>query len=85
MIPNQYFLNHDFYDADGNRLEKPNAEIIQKLYEITGIRERRYVADGQTTTDIAHLAAEQAQMDRPRPTLPTWLPNRPWKTWIRKA
>ena len=69
IIPNQYFLNHTFYDASGARLEKPNAEIIQKLYDITGIRERRYAADGQTTTDIAHLAAEQALKDLDRESL----------------
>ena len=59
-IPNEYFLKHHFYDEDGQKLERPNAEIIKKLNEITGIRERRYVADGLTTSYIAHKAAEQA-------------------------
>ncbi len=58
-IPNNHFLAHDFYGTDGNKLARPNSEIIEKLYEITGIRERRYVTDRLTTADIAYLAAEQ--------------------------
>ena len=60
VVPNTHFLNSEFYGADGVRLEKPNAEIIQKLYNITGIRERRHVSDDLTTTDIAYEAALQA-------------------------
>jgi 3-oxoacyl-[acyl-carrier-protein] synthase-3 len=59
-IPNQHFMNNEFYDAGGKRIEKPNTEIIEKLHEITGIRERRYVTDGMTTSDIAFNAAERA-------------------------
>jgi 3-oxoacyl-[acyl-carrier-protein] synthase III len=59
-IPNDFFLNHDFYGADGNKLERPNSEIVNKLLEITGIRERRYAGDDQNTSDIASIAAEKA-------------------------
>ncbi|WP_373499884.1 3-oxoacyl-ACP synthase III family protein [Desulfococcus sp.] len=59
-IPNTHFRNREFYGADGVRLEKPNADIILKLQEITGIRERRYAADDQNTSDIAFFAAEKA-------------------------
>jgi 3-oxoacyl-[acyl-carrier-protein] synthase III len=59
-ITNDYFLNHDFYGADGNKLERANSEIVNKLLEITGIKERRYVFDNQTTSDIAGIAAERA-------------------------
>ncbi len=59
-ISNDYFLKHDFYGDDGNKLERTNTEIIKKLLEITGIKERRYVTDDQTTSDIASLAAEKA-------------------------
>jgi 3-oxoacyl-[acyl-carrier-protein] synthase-3 len=59
-IPNKQFLNNEFFDADGNKFERSNEEIVKKLNEITGIRERRYVSDGLATSDIAHLAAEQA-------------------------
>ncbi len=68
-ISNRYFLQHHFYGADGNKLERPNSEIIEKLYEITGIRERRYVTNGFTTSDIAHMAAEQALSGLDRETL----------------
>lgn len=66
VIANECFLDREFYAADGARLQKPNAEIIQQLYNITGIRERRYVNDNLTTTDIAYEAAVAALegMDR---------------------
>jgi 3-oxoacyl-[acyl-carrier-protein] synthase-3 len=59
-IPNNHFLGNAFYGSDGKKLERTNPEIIQKLYDITGIRERRYVTDGLTTSDIAYRAAEEA-------------------------
>jgi 3-oxoacyl-[acyl-carrier-protein] synthase-3 len=42
------------------RQEKPNPEIVEKLFNITGIRERRYAEDDTTTTDIAYQAAANA-------------------------
>ena len=60
VIPNDYFRNHEFYDAEGLKLERPNPEIIKKLHEITGIKERRYIGDDLTTSDIAYFAAEKA-------------------------
>jgi 3-oxoacyl-[acyl-carrier-protein] synthase-3 len=60
IIPNTHFMDRVFYGADGVRMEKPTAEIIERLYQITGIRERRYASDDQTTTDIAYAAAVQA-------------------------
>jgi 3-oxoacyl-[acyl-carrier-protein] synthase-3 len=59
-IPNTHFLGNEFYGNDGNKLERSNPDIIQKLNEITGIRERRYVSDDLVTSDIACLAAEEA-------------------------
>jgi 3-oxoacyl-[acyl-carrier-protein] synthase-3 len=59
-IPNSHFLANEFYGADGIKLERPNPEIIAKLNEITGIKERRYVIDELTTSDIATIAAERA-------------------------
>lgn len=63
IIPNSHFLNAAFYDADGRRLAKSNPEIIETLYNITGIRERRYAGSALTTTDIAYEAAVQALED----------------------
>ncbi len=59
-IPNKHFLAHDFYGADGIKIEKSNDEIIAKLQEITCINERRYVTDEINTSDMAFLAAKQA-------------------------
>lgn len=59
-IKNEAFLKNEFFDKTGNRLEKTNEEIIQKFQEITEIKERRYVTDDLVTSDIAHLAAEEA-------------------------
>ncbi len=59
-ILNRNFLTHDFYGADGIKIEKSNDEIIAKLQEITFIDERRYVTDELNTSDIAFLAAKQA-------------------------
>jgi 3-oxoacyl-[acyl-carrier-protein] synthase-3 len=59
-IPNSHFLDREFFSSDGLRMEKSNAEIVEKLYNITGIQERRYVSDDLTTTDIAYEAAVDA-------------------------
>jgi 3-oxoacyl-[acyl-carrier-protein] synthase-3 len=40
--------------------KSPLPRSFQRLYEITGIRERRYVSSALTTTDIAYEAAVQA-------------------------
>ncbi len=66
MVPNRQFLENEFYQADGTKNSKANADIIDKLQEITCIRERRYVEDDLTTSDMAYLAAENALdgMDR---------------------
>ena len=69
VIPNTYFLENEFYDADGIKIDRPNPEIIAKLNEITDIKERRYVTDELTTSDIASIAAEKALKDEDRENL----------------
>jgi 3-oxoacyl-[acyl-carrier-protein] synthase III len=59
-IANEYFLDHEFYGANGGKNEKANADIIRKFKEITCINERRYVTDDLNTSDIAFIAADQA-------------------------
>jgi 3-oxoacyl-[acyl-carrier-protein] synthase-3 len=59
-VPNEQFLGNEFYSADGMRIAKSNLDIVNKLQEITCIRERRYVGDDLNTSDIAFLAAEKA-------------------------
>lgn len=59
-IPNEDFLQHAFYDQQGQQLEKMNEVIIQQFEHITGIRERRYVTDDLMASDIAYFAAKEA-------------------------
>jgi 3-oxoacyl-[acyl-carrier-protein] synthase-3 len=59
-IPNSEFINSEFYDEKGKKFDKTNEEIVNKLEEITGIVERRYVSDDLVASDIAHLAAQNA-------------------------
>ena len=68
-VANAYFLDHDFYGADGKKLARPNAEIIAKFQEITGIQERRYVSADLNTSDIAFQSAERALEGTDRETL----------------
>lgn len=57
---NSKFLDRNFFDNEGNRIETKNEEIIEKFQKITGIRERRYAKDEFNTSDIAYLAAKEA-------------------------
>lgn len=59
-VPNEYFLDHVFYDGEGRRMDGPNERIIRKFKDITGISERRYVTDDLVASDIASLAARDA-------------------------
>jgi len=60
LVGNHAFLNHSFYDTNGQLLPKTNEQIIDQLVQITGIKERRYVEDHLVASDIATLAAAQA-------------------------
>jgi 3-oxoacyl-[acyl-carrier-protein] synthase III len=60
QIKNEDFLKHTFYETNGEVIDKTNQEIIGKLQEITTIQERRYAVDNQTTSDLAHFAAQEA-------------------------
>jgi 3-oxoacyl-[acyl-carrier-protein] synthase III len=52
VVKNDYFLNNTFYDKNGIKSEKPTAEVIQKLEQITGITERRYVPFDQDSVPL---------------------------------
>ena len=60
IIKNTHFLNHEFYDEKGERIDKPNEEIIQKFKEITEIEERRYADDDMVNSQMAAHAAQMA-------------------------
>ena len=57
---NSNFLDREFFDNEGNKIETNNDEIIEKFQKITGIKERRYAKDELNTSDIAYLAAKNA-------------------------
>jgi 3-oxoacyl-[acyl-carrier-protein] synthase-3 len=59
-VANKNFLHHEFYDSEGRKFDKANGEIVNKLEEITGILERRYIPDNLVTSDIAYYAAREA-------------------------
>ncbi len=60
VVPNAWFLQHDFRTADGQPVGKANAEILEQFEAITGIRERRYAPAHQVTSDLALAAAQEA-------------------------
>jgi 3-oxoacyl-[acyl-carrier-protein] synthase-3 len=59
-VPNDAFLEREFWGADRKRIHKPARQILDQFEAITGIRERRYVAEGQVCSDIAYQAARCA-------------------------
>jgi 3-oxoacyl-[acyl-carrier-protein] synthase III len=60
LVKNEDFLENDFFEKNGQRIEKSNQEIIDKLEEISTISERRYVTNDLVTSDIAFMAGEEA-------------------------
>ncbi len=60
VVPNDRFLDHEFWGPDRKPIDKPNPEILKQFEAITGIRERRYVPDDLVTSDIAYDAATKA-------------------------
>lgn len=68
-ISNSYFLGHEFYRSDGIKIKKANIDIINKLEEITGINERRYLTNDLNTSDIAFMAADRALENTDRENL----------------
>lgn len=60
VVPNEFFLQHEFLGPDGTRIPKSNPEILKQFEAITGIKERRYVPDDVVTSDIATVAAKSA-------------------------
>jgi 3-oxoacyl-[acyl-carrier-protein] synthase III len=60
IIPNSFFLHHDFFELDGSRIQRGNDIIIEKFAEITGIRERRYAQENEVASDLGFFAAKEA-------------------------
>ena len=63
VVSNKDFLKNSFYDELGKDFAQPNSDIIEKFCKITGIEERRYVNNDETTSTIAAIAGERAIAD----------------------
>ncbi len=59
-IHNSQFTRQVFFDKDRSPIKSPGDEVVRKFRDITGIAERRWVAEDQTTSQIAAIAAERA-------------------------
>ena len=62
-VTNDDFLNHSFYNKNGEAITKSTDAIIKKLVSITEIEERRYAAEDEDNTILAFKAAELAIAD----------------------
>lgn len=60
IVTNDDFTKHDFYSVQKKKLDASGNEIINKFYEITGIKERRYLNTQHKVSDIGYMAAQQA-------------------------
>ena len=53
-------MESTFYTDEGEIIDKPNEEIIEKFVEITEIEERRYIKDDEFNSDLAYRSSESA-------------------------
>lgn len=59
-ITNLYFKDYQFLNEDGIALKQKSEFIANKLKDITGIHERKYVETDMVTSDIGLIAAQRA-------------------------
>ena len=57
---NKDFLINSFLDSQGDKIQSKNSEIINKFESITGIKQRKYVDNSLTSSDIATEASINA-------------------------
>jgi 3-oxoacyl-[acyl-carrier-protein] synthase-3 len=60
VVTNKYFEQNEFYGKDGIKMEKDPSEIVLKLQNITGIKERRHILDDQDSVPIMVEASRNA-------------------------
>lgn len=63
LVKNEDFLTHSFYTKTGEKIQKPSKDIVQKLEEISGIVERRYIGKDEESIDLLKEAANKAITD----------------------
>ena len=60
VVSNADFSNHNFLNEDGSPFHYSNDVVAQKFQQITGIEERRYANENQSTSDMAYIASKKA-------------------------
>ncbi len=60
IVKNEDFINRDFYETNGDKINRDGKEIVEKLQEITEITERRYIKQEYLNSDMATFAAQNA-------------------------
>jgi 3-oxoacyl-[acyl-carrier-protein] synthase III len=60
VIDNSQFAKQTFFEKDQSLIDSPGEEVVRKFRDITGIAQRRWVTENQTTSQIAAVAAEKA-------------------------
>ncbi len=63
IIGKDHFMDSVFYTDEGDKINKPNEEVIQKFIEITEIENRRYLEDDELNSDLGYRAAKEAIYD----------------------
>lgn len=63
IIGREYFHDSIFYTDEGEKIDKPIEEIIQKFVDITEIENRRYLEDDEFNSDLGCKAAQKAIED----------------------
>ena len=62
-VKNEDFLENEFFNIEGQKIENDNKEIIDKFLKITTISERRYADDDQVASDLGYYAGLDAIKD----------------------
>ena len=60
---NKDLINNSFYGENGELINTPNEEIVEKFKDITGIYERRYATQEMNTSEMATAASKLAIKD----------------------
>ncbi len=63
MVDEGAFLQREFYNPDGSKIDIDNEKIISKFRSITGIEQRRYLDESLVSSDMGTTAAEMAIAD----------------------
>lgn len=62
-ITNAYFSDFKFYKKDRTPIEKSGLDVIKKLEEISGIKERRFIGEDEQSADLLFETCSEAIRD----------------------